>query len=106
MSSIDLEETARKLGIEYFLVSYSPLNTDSRCSLIPKRAIKQVQDKGCGMPAAMFFKSTPAEPEMIIKPDPTTLIQLPWKPKFGWLSRLHKQLSLTLLQRKDEFFSF
>lgn len=88
MCSLDLEETANRLGIEYFLVAYAPLNTDARCSLIPKRAIRDVQKNGCGMPPAMFFKSSPVEPEMIIKPDPRSLIQLPWKPKFAWLSRL------------------
>jgi len=87
LGDIDLEKRAEKLGIRYFLVSYSTLNTDSRASVIPKRSIRDVQRNGCGVPAAMFFKADGADPEMKIVPDARTLIQLPWKREFGWLSR-------------------
>jgi hypothetical protein len=84
----DLEEIAEQLGIRFFMVSYTTLNSDSRVAIIPKRAIKDVQRHGCGVPAAMFFKADGADPEMNILPDAKTLIQLPWKPEYGWLSRL------------------
>lgn len=84
---VDLQETATELGIEYFLVSYSTLNTDSRTTLVPRSAIGDVQRRGCGVPGAMFFECTGADPEMQIVPDPSTLVQLPWKPEIGWLSR-------------------
>lgn len=87
LGDIDLQEKAEELGIRYFLVSYSTLNSDSRVSVVPKRAIRDVQRHGCGVPAAMFFKADGADPEMNIVPDPKTLIQLPWKPEYGWLSR-------------------
>lgn len=86
LGDIDLQEKAEELGIRYFLVSYSTLNSDSRVSVVPKRAIRDVQRRGCGVPAAMFFKADGADPEMNIVPDPKTLIQLPWKPEYGWLS--------------------
>ena len=87
LGDIDLEEKALELGIKYFLVSYVPLNADTRISIIPRRVIKEVQQHGCGIPAAMFFSATGADPEMYLVPDPSTLIQLPWKPEYGWLSR-------------------
>lgn len=43
IGDIDLEERAKTLGIKYFLVSYAPLNTDTRVSVIPTRAIRQMQ---------------------------------------------------------------
>ncbi|ELU12669.1 hypothetical protein CAPTEDRAFT_195430 [Capitella teleta] len=64
IGSIDLELKGKELGIKYFLVSYSPLNADTRVSLIPRRAIRNVQQNGCGIPAAMFFKADGADPEM------------------------------------------
>jgi glutamate---methylamine ligase len=90
-SSLDLEELANERGIKYFMVSYTTLNSDSRVAIIPKRSIRDVQRRGCGVPAAMFFKADGADPEMNIVPDPKTLIQLPWKPEYGWLSRSEKR---------------
>ena len=87
LGDIDLEEKAEELGIHYFLVSYTTLNSDSRTSVIPKRSIRSVQQRGCGVPAAMYFKADGADPEMNILPDARTLVQLPWKPEYGWLSR-------------------
>ena len=87
IGDIDLEKKAEELGIKYFLVSYTPLNSDSRVSVIPKRAIRQVQQSGCGIPAAMFFNADGADPEMYLLPDPATLIQLPWRPEYGWVNR-------------------
>ena len=84
---VDLEEAAGELGIDYFLVSYAPLNTDARTALVPRSAIGGVQRRGCGVPGAMFFDCSGADPEMQVVPDPSSLVQLPWKPEIGWLSR-------------------
>ena len=83
----DLAKRGEALGIKYFLVSYAPLNTDSRVAVVPRRAIVDVQRGGCGVPAAMFFHADGADPEMYVLPDPASLIQLPWKPEYGWLAR-------------------
>jgi glutamine synthetase len=91
---IDLEAKGRELGIRYFLISYTPLNTDTRVSVVPLKSIREVQQNGCGTPAAMFFKADAADPEMYLLPDPKTLIQLPWKPEYGWLSRQVVLLSM------------
>lgn len=87
LGDIDLQKKAEQLGIRYFLVSYAPLNTDSRVSTIPRRAIRDVQQAGCGVPAAMFYHADGADPEMYVLPDPQSLIQLPWRPEYGWLAR-------------------
>ena len=92
---VSLDEIAEERGIRHFLVSYSTLNSDSRVAVIPRRAIGDVQRRGCGVPAAMFFKADGSDPEMSIVPDPRTLIQLPWKTEYGWLSRYAEQHYVT-----------
>ena len=84
---VDLQQRADELGIKYFLVSYAPLNTSDRISVIPRRAIRDVQCHGCGMAPAPFFDIDISDPEMYILPDARTLIQLPWRPEYAWLSR-------------------
>lgn len=83
---VDLQVKAEELGIKYFLVSYAPLNTADRISVIPRRAIRDVQRHGCGVASAMFFNTDGADPEMYVVPDAGTLIQLPWRPEYAWLS--------------------
>ena len=29
---------------------------------------------------------TPADPDMLVMPEPDTLIQLPWKPEVAWVT--------------------
>ena len=58
-----------------------------RAKLVPAQAIAGMQEDGAGFAAfAAWLDSNPAEPDMLVKPDPATLIQLPWKPEVGWLA--------------------
>jgi glutamine synthetase len=82
----DLESAAKDRGIRYFLVSFTDLFGVLRAKLVPADAMAEVMRTGAAFGGfANWFDLTPAQPDMFAKPDPTTLIQLPWKPEVGWI---------------------
>ncbi len=84
---VDLAETAKEREIRYFLISFVDLFGVLRAKLVPAEAIGDMQEDGAGFAAfAAWLDSSPAEPDMLVKPDPDSLIQLPWKPEVGWLA--------------------
>ncbi len=85
--AVDLAETAKQKEIRYFLISFVDLFGVLRAKLVPAEAIADMQEEGAGFAAfAAWLDSSPAEPDMLVKPDPGSLIQLPWKPEIGWLA--------------------
>lgn len=85
--TIDLADMARKQGIKYFLISYTDLFGSQRAKLVPAAAIGGMQKAGAGFAGfATWLDMTPADPDLFAKPDPESLIQLPWKPEVGWLA--------------------
>jgi glutamine synthetase type III len=54
---------------------------------VPARAIGQMQRDGAGFAGfATWLDMTPAHPDMFAKPDPESLIQLPWDRDIGWVA--------------------
>jgi glutamine synthetase type III len=85
--SLDLAEIAKEKGIKYFLISYTDLFGAQRAKLAPAAAIGGMQKAGAGFAGfATWLDMTPADPDLFAKPDPASLIQLPWKPEVGWLA--------------------
>ena len=85
--AVDLAQAAKQKKIRYFLISFVDLFGVLRAKLVPAEAIAGMQEDGAGFAAfAAWLDSTPAEPDMLVKPDPASLIQLPWKPDVGWLA--------------------
>ena len=85
--SLDLAEIAKEKGIKYFLISYTDLFGNQRAKLAPAAAIAGMQKSGAGFAGfATWLDMTPADPDLFAKPDPASLIQLPWKPEVGWLA--------------------
>ena len=83
----DLAEAARDRGIKYFLISYTDLFGAQRAKLVPTAAIGSMQKSGAGFAGfATWLDMTPADADLFAKPDPASLIQLPWKPEVGWLA--------------------
>ncbi len=83
----DLSAQAKEKGIKYFLISYTDLFGSQRAKLVPASAIAGMQKNGAGFAGfATWLDLSPADPDMFAIPDPTTLIQLPWKPEVGWLA--------------------
>ncbi|MBV5270799.1 MAG: type III glutamate--ammonia ligase [Afipia sp.] len=85
--TIDLAKIAEERGIKYFLISYVDLFGASRAKLVPASAIAGMARNGAGFAGfATWLDMSPADPDLFALPDPTSLIQLPWKPEIGWLA--------------------
>ena len=83
----DLAQVAKSKGIKYFLISFVDLFGTLRAKLVPASAIKQMQRDGAGFAGfAVWLDMTPAHPDMFGRPDPDSLIQLPWNREIGWLA--------------------
>jgi glutamine synthetase type III len=83
----DLAQIAKQKGIKYFLISFVDLFGTLRAKLVPARAIKDMQRDGAGFAGfAVWLDMTPAHPDMFGKPDPDSLIQLPWDKEVGWVA--------------------
>jgi len=83
----DLSKIAKQKKIEYFLISYVDFFGVLRSKLVPSRAIKDMQKEGAGFAGfATYLDMSPADPDMVSIPDPSSLIQLPWQPEVGWLA--------------------
>ncbi|MFM8582301.1 MAG: type III glutamate--ammonia ligase [Planctomycetaceae bacterium] len=82
-----LSQRAKELGIRYFLVSYADLLGVSRAKLVPASAIDETATVGAPFAGfATWLDLTPADPDIFARPDPASLIPLPWKPEVGWLA--------------------
>src|SRR5882757_4541325 len=85
--ALNLADIAKKQSIKYFLISYTDLFGNQRAKLVPAQAIAGMQRDGAGFAGfATWLDMTPADPDLFARPDPESLIQLPWKPEVGWLA--------------------
>jgi glutamate---methylamine ligase len=83
----DLAKAAKERGIKYFLISYVDLFGTLRAKLAPATAIDAMSKEGAGFAGfASWLDMTPADPDVLAIPDPSSLIQLPWKREVGWLA--------------------
>lgn len=82
-----LKEIAKNKGIKFFLVSFVDVFGTMRAKLVPATAIDDVAKAGAGFAGfAAWFDMTPADPDVLVSPDPESLIQLPWKPEVAWIT--------------------
>ncbi len=85
--AIDLAKVAKDKKIKYFLISFVDLFGGLRAKLVPAQAIAGMQRDGAGFAGfATWLDMTPADADLFARPDPESLIQLPWKPEVGWLA--------------------
>ena len=85
--TISLAEIAKEKGIKYFLISYTDLFGAQRAKLVPASAIAGMQKNGAGFAGfATWLDMSPADPDLFARPDPESLVQLPWKPEVGWVA--------------------
>jgi len=86
-AAADLTKAAQERGIKYFLISYVDLFGGLRAKLVPAAAIGEMQKAGAGFAGfATWLDMSPADPDLFAVPDPSSLIQLPWKEEVGWLA--------------------
>ncbi len=83
----DLAAFAKDKGIKYFMISFTDLFGGQRAKLVPAQAIADMQEDGAGFAGfATYLDMTPAHPDMLAVPDPSSVIQLPWKPEVAWVA--------------------
>jgi glutamine synthetase len=83
----DLAEFARARGVKYFMISYTDLFGGQRAKLVPAQAIADMAVEGAGFAGfATWLDLTPAHADLMAIPDPTSVIQLPWKPEVAWVA--------------------
>ena len=74
----DLAAFAEEKGIKYFMISYTDLFGGQRAKLVPTQAIADIRDEGAGFAGFATWLDF-AHPDMLAVPDPSSVIQLPWK---------------------------
>ena len=85
--ALDLATLAKKNGIRYFMISFTDLFGSQRAKLVPAAAIAEMERDGAGFAGfATWLDMTPAHPDLFGKPDPTSAIQLPWRPEIAWVA--------------------
>ncbi len=85
--TIDLAAFAKEKGVKYFMISFTDLFGGQRAKLVPAQAIAEMQEDGAGFAGfATYLDMTPAHPDMLAVPDPSSVIQLPWKPEVAWVA--------------------
>lgn len=85
--TIDLADFAKKNDVKYFMISYTDLFGGQRAKLVPASAIAGMQEDGAGFAGfATYLDLTPAHPDMLAVPDPSSVIQLPWKRDVAWVA--------------------
>jgi glutamate---methylamine ligase len=78
---------AEQKGIKYFLIAFVDLFGTMRAKIVPATAIDAVAKAGAGFAGfAAWFDLTPAHPDVLVTPEPDTLVQLPWKPEVAWIT--------------------
>ncbi len=83
----DLAKFAADNGVKYFMISFTDLFGGQRAKLVPAQAISEMQEDGAGFAGfATWLDMTPAHPDMLAVPDPSSVIQLPWKPEVAWVA--------------------
>jgi glutamine synthetase len=85
--SLDLVAAAKERSIKYFLISFTDLFGEQRAKLVPASAIGGMVRDGAGFAGfATWLDMSPADADLFARPDPDSLIQLPWKPEVGWVA--------------------
>ncbi len=83
----DLAAYAEEHDIKYFMISFTDLFGGQRAKLVPTQAIEDMQKDGAGFAGfATYLDLTPAHPDMLAVPDPSSVIQLPWNPEVAWVA--------------------
>ena len=85
--TIDLEAWAKERAVKYFMISFTDLFGAQRAKLVPTAAIRAMQEEGAGFAGfATWLDMSPAHPDLFAKPDPASVIQLPWKKETAWVA--------------------
>ncbi|MFN9934134.1 MAG: type III glutamate--ammonia ligase [Cyanobacteriota bacterium] len=74
-------------GVRHFLFSFSDLFGVQRAKLVPASAAAELAACGAGFAGfAAWLEMTPADADVLARPDPASLTQLPWQPEVAWVA--------------------
>ena len=83
----DLATFAADRGIRHFLFSFADLFGVQRAKLVPASAVAELAANGAGFAGfAAWLAMTPADPDVLARPDPTSLMVLPWQREVAWVA--------------------
>lgn len=75
------------LGLRSVLFSFTDLFGVQRAKLVPAAAVAELEAGGAGFAGfAAWLRLTPADPDVLARPDPASLMVLPWQPEVGWVA--------------------
>ncbi len=105
--AVDLAKYAKDKKVKFFLFNFTDLYGTQRAKLVPAEAVAGMQKSGAGFAGfATWLDMTPAHPDMMVMPDPSSVIQLPWRPEVAWVAgnpmmeqKLVEQAPRNVLQR-------
>ncbi len=73
--------------VRFFLFNFTDLFGTQRAKLVPVEAAARMQKAGAGFAGfATWLDQTPAHPDILVMPDASTAIQLPWRPDVAWVA--------------------
>ncbi|PQV52620.1 type III glutamate--ammonia ligase [Paraburkholderia sp. BL21I4N1] len=82
-----LKNLCEQHSTKFLLVSFTDLFGVVRSKLVPVSALEMLTRNGASFAGfAAHFDLTPAHPDIVVHPDPTTFIPLPWKPGVAWIT--------------------
>jgi glutamine synthetase len=83
----DLAKFAKDKKIKFFLFNFTDLFGTQRAKLVPAEAVGKMQKAGAGFAGfATWLDQTPAHPDLLVMPDPASVIPLPWRPEVAWVA--------------------
>ena len=83
----DLATFAADRGIRHFLFSFADLFGVQRAKLVPASAVAELAANGAGFAGfAAWLAMTPADPDVLARPDPASLMVLPWQREVAWVA--------------------
>ncbi len=73
--------------VKFFLFNFTDLFGVQRAKLVPAEAVGRMQKAGAGFAGfATWLDQTPAHADILVMPDPKSVIQLPWRPDVAWVA--------------------
>ena len=83
----DLAHIVANRGLRHVLFSFTDLFGVQRAKLVPASAVAALAEGGAGFAGfAAWLQLTPADPDVLALPDPTSLMVLPWQREVAWVA--------------------
>jgi glutamine synthetase type III len=83
----ELGAYAKEHGTKFFLFNFTDIFGTQRAKLVPAEAADRMQKSGAGFAGfATWLDQTPANSDVMVMPDISTITSLPWRPEIAWVA--------------------